>query len=68
MRLVQLYSILPCWTSPHLCDPHLLQLYEACKEDSVKLGKDVKNGGGRVQACLVGVDRCRPTTHDPHYL
>lgn len=29
------------------------QLYEACKEDAGKLCKDVKSGGGRVQACLV---------------
>ena len=28
-------------------------LYEACKDDSASLCKDVKNGGGRVQACLV---------------
>lgn len=29
-------------------------LYEACKEDTENLCKDVKPGGGRVQACLVG--------------
>jgi hypothetical protein len=29
------------------------QLYEACKEDASTLCKDVKFGGGRVQACLV---------------
>ena len=28
-------------------------LYEACKADSDSLCKDVKQGGGRVQACLV---------------
>jgi len=28
------------------------QLYEACKDDAANLCKDVKNGGGRVQACL----------------
>jgi hypothetical protein len=28
-------------------------LYEACKEDSESLCKGVKNGGGRIQACLV---------------
>ena len=31
------------------------QLYEACKDDATKLCKDVKMGGGRVQACLVSV-------------
>ena len=29
------------------------QLYEACKDDASTLCKDVKFGGGRVQACLV---------------
>lgn len=28
-------------------------LYEACKDDSESLCKDVKHGGGRIQACLV---------------
>jgi hypothetical protein len=32
-------------------------LYEACKEDSANLCKDVKNGGGRIQACLVSSAR-----------
>lgn len=31
-------------------------LYEACKDDAENLCKDVKHGGGRVQACLVGCD------------
>lgn len=34
-------------------------LYEACKEDSETLCKDVKNGGGRIQACLVSSMRLR---------
>lgn len=29
------------------------QLYEACRDDADKACKDVKMGGGRVQACLV---------------
>ena len=33
------------------------QLYEACKADAEKLCKDVKQGGGRVQACLVSDGR-----------
>lgn len=28
-------------------------LFEACKDDTLKICKDVKHGGGRVQACLV---------------
>ena len=28
-------------------------LYEACKDDAESVCKGVKNGGGRVQACLV---------------
>lgn len=28
-------------------------LYEACKDDSESLCKGIKNGGGRIQACLV---------------
>lgn len=31
-------------------------LYEACKDDAENLCKDVKHGGGRVQACLVGCE------------
>ena len=29
------------------------QLFDACKDDAVKVCPGVKNGGGRVQACLV---------------
>ena len=32
-------------------------LYEACKDDSASLCKDTKNGGGRIQACLVSVNQ-----------
>ena len=34
-------------------------LYEACKDDSASLCKDTKNGGGRIQACLVRGGECR---------
>ena len=29
------------------------QLFDACKDDAVKVCPGVKTGGGRVQACLV---------------
>lgn len=37
------------------------QLYEACKDDAATACKDVKMGGGRVQACLVSGCGCACT-------
>ncbi len=41
-------------------------LWEACKEDAKNFCKDVKFGGGRVQACLVR--RWRGAPRRPHRL
>ena len=34
------------------------QVWEACKENAETLCKGVKDGGGRIQSCLVGVTEC----------
>ena len=41
-------------------------LWEACKEDSDNLCKDVKPGGGRMQACLVRILRIHLHTQSAH--
>lgn len=38
-------------------------LHEACQTDATKLCADVKNGGGRVQACLVSHDQHTSARH-----
>ncbi|GFR44890.1 hypothetical protein Agub_g6234 [Astrephomene gubernaculifera] len=45
----QLFKVMQEAAKDIRADP---MLYEACKEDTETLCKDVKNGGGRVQACL----------------
>mmetsp|Transcript_34914 Transcript_34914/g.77608 ORF Transcript_34914/g.77608 Transcript_34914/m.77608 type:complete len:994 (-) Transcript_34914:752-3733(-) len=46
---VQLFKVMMDAAVDIRADP---MLYEACKDDSENLCKGVKNGGGRIQACL----------------